>query len=204
MFEITFLIPTGIVVEAFRKRLSGHGDRPMEKVNSDYAARNPTQYNIEAIAKLEEEALHCRTATERASDAIVKIIGNVPFLLLQVVLVFAWATVNLSLVPGVRAFDPFPFGILALIVSSESVILTIFVLISQNRMARQAERRSHLDLQVSMLAEQELTTVLQMLEKLCQHVGVDVASARHAVHGFSKATDVSKLASELEEKLPQQ
>src|ERR1700732_1461088 len=202
MFEVTFLIPTGIVVEAFRKRLSGHGDRPKKKVNSDYAARNPTQYNIEAIAKLEEEALHCRTATERASDAIVKIIGNVPFLLLQVVLVFAWATVNLSLVPGVRAFDPFPFGILALIVSSESVILTIFVLISQNRMARQAARRSPLDLQSRILAEQELTTVLQMLEKLCQHVGVDVASARHAVHGFSKATDVSKLASELEEKLP--
>ena len=204
MFEVTCLIPAGIVEEAFRERLLEHGDRSMEKVNSDYAARNPTQYNIEAIAKLEEEALNCRTATERASDAIVKIIGNVPFLLLQVVLVFAWATVNLSLVPGVRAFDPFPFGILALIVSSESVFFTIFVLISQNRMARQAERRSHLDLQVSMLAEQELTTVLQMLEKLCQHVGVDVASARHAVHGFSKATDVSKLASELEEKLPQQ
>jgi uncharacterized membrane protein len=175
----------------------------MEKVKSDYAARNPTQYNIEAIAKLEEEALNCRTATERASDAIVKIIGNVPFLLLQVVLVFAWTTVNLS-VPGVRAFDPFPFGILALIVSSESVFLTIFVLISQNRMARQAERRSHLDLQVSMLSEQELTTVLQMLQKLCQHAGVDVTSATEAVQGFSKVTDVSKLASELEEKLPEQ
>jgi len=57
----------------------------------------------------------------------------------------------------VKAFDPFPFGILALVISSESVVLTIFVLISQNRMARQAEKRSHLDLQVGMLAEQELT-----------------------------------------------
>src|ERR1700736_6750563 len=188
----------------FGSRLSEHGAESMEKAKPDYAARNPTQYNIEAIAKLEEEALNRRSATERASDAIVKIIGNVPFLLLQVVLVFAWATVNLSLVPGVRAFDPFPFGILALIVSSESVILTIFVLISQNRMARQAERRSHLDLQVSMLAEQELTTVLQMLEKLCQHVGVDVASAALQVQGFSKTTDVHKLASELDDKLPDQ
>ena len=56
-------------------------------------------------------------------------------------------------------------GILALFVSSESAFLTIFVLISQNRMARPAERRSHLDLQVGMHAEQELTTVLQMLQK---------------------------------------
>jgi uncharacterized membrane protein len=176
----------------------------METAKSDFDASNPTQYNIEAIAKLEKEALNRRSATERASDAIVKIIGTVPFLFLQVVLVFAWTSVNLSLIPGARAFDPFPFGILALIVSSESVFLTIFVLISQNRMARQAERRSHLDLQVSMLAEQELTTVLQMLQKLCQHTGVDVTSAKQAVQGFSKATHVGKLASELDEKLPEQ
>ena len=90
-----------------------------------------------------------------------------------------------------------------MVISSESVVLTIFVLISQNRMARQAEKRSHLDLQVSMLAEQELTTVLQMLQKLCQHVGVDVKSATQQVQGFSKSTDVHKLATELEEKLPE-
>jgi uncharacterized membrane protein len=71
-------------------------------------------------------------------------------------------------------------------------------------MARQAERRSHLDLQVGMLAEQELTMMLQMLQKLCQHVGVDVKSATQQVQGFSETTDVHKLASELEEKLPEQ
>jgi len=95
-------------------------------------------------------------------------------------------------------------GILALFVASESVFLTIFVLISQNRMARQAERRSHLDLQVGMLAEQELTTMLQMLQRLCQHAGVDVKSATQQVQGFSETTDVHKLASELEDKLPEQ
>jgi uncharacterized membrane protein len=165
-------------------------------------AANPTQFNIEAISKLEHEALNRRTATERVSDSIVKFIGSITFLLLQVALVIVWSTANLHLIPGLRPFDPFPFGILALVVSSESVCLTIFVLISQNRMARQAEKRSHLDLQVSMLAEQELTTVLQMLQKLCQHVGVDVKSATQQVQGFSKTTDVHKLATELEEKLP--
>jgi uncharacterized membrane protein len=104
----------------------------------------------------------------------------------------------------VSPFDPFPFGILALFVSSESVFLTIFVLISQNRMARQAERRAHLDLQVGMLAEQELTMMLQMLQKLCQHSGIDMKSTTQRVQGFSATTDVQKLASELEEKLPDQ
>src|ERR1700687_1115535 len=165
---------------------------------------NPTNPNIEAIAKLEHDALLRRTPTERASDAITKMIGSTAFLLLQVLLVLTWSAINLSLIPGVKAFDPFPFGILALIISSESVVLTIFVLISQNRMARQAEKRSHLDLQVGMLAEQELTLMLQMLQKLCQHTGVDVKSATQQVQGFSETTDVHKLASELEEKLPEQ
>ena len=163
---------------------------------------NPTNPNIEAIAKLEHEALLRRTPTERASDAITKMIGSTAFLLLQVLLVLAWSAINLRLIPSVAPFDPFPFGILALVISSESVVLTIFVLISQNRMARQAEKRSHLDLQVGMLAEQELTAMLQMQHKICQRLGIDVESAKHELKGFSDATDVGKLASDLEDRLP--
>jgi uncharacterized membrane protein len=133
----------------------------MDKPLPRRAAENPTQYNIEAIAKLEHDALARRTPTERVSK-------------------------------------------LALIVSSESVFLTIFVLISQSRMSRQAERRSHLDLQVGMLSEQELTTILQMLQKLCQHLGVNVDSSKQEVQAFSKTTDVHKLASELQDKLPEE
>jgi uncharacterized membrane protein len=176
----------------------------MKTSPSDQAVNNPTQFNIAAIAKLEEEALDRRTGTERQSDAIVRFIGSPRFLLLHLILVGTWMAANLNLIPGVNAFDPFPFGILALFVSSESVFLTIFVLISQNRMARQAERRSHLDLQVGMLAEQELTMLLQMLQKLCQHSGIDMKSTTRQVQGFSETTDVQKLASELEEKLPDQ
>src|ERR1035437_10418367 len=110
------------------------------------AAANPTQYNIDAIAKLEHDALDRRTLTERASDVVTKLVGNVGFLMAQLLLIFGWTLVNLHLIPGLKAFDPFPFGVLALGVSSESVFLMIFVLISQSRMARQSERRSHLDL----------------------------------------------------------
>lgn len=165
---------------------------------------NPTKLNIDAIAKLEHEALLRRTPTERASDAITKFIGSTAFLLLQVLLVLTWSAINLGLIAAVKAFDPFPFGILALVISSESVVLTIFVLISQNRMARQAEKRAHLDLQVGMLAEQELTAVLQMQHKICQHLSIDVESAKHELKGFTDATDVSKLASDLEDRLPGQ
>src|ERR1700719_3657813 len=166
------------------------------------AAANPTQYNIDAIVKLEHDALDRRTPTERVSDVITKLVGNVGFLLTQLLLISGWILLNLHVIPGIKAVDPFPFGVLALVVSAESVFLTIFVLISQSRMARQSERRSHLDLQVGMLSEQELTTILQMLQKLCLHMGVNVDSSKQEVQSFSKTTDVHKLASELEEKLP--
>src|ERR1700688_3063331 len=167
-------------------------------------AANPTQYNIDAIAKLEHDALARRTLTERVSDVMTKLVGNMGFLLAHLILIFSWSLANLNVIPGLKAFDPFPFGVLALVVSSESVFLTIFVLISQSRMARQSERRSHLDLQVGVLAEQELTTILQMMQKLCQHMGVNVDSSKQEVQSFSKTTDVHKLASELEDKLPEE
>jgi uncharacterized membrane protein len=174
----------------------------MESPMPRQPAVNPTQYNIDAVAKLEHDAHGRRTPTERISDAITKLVGSMGFLLAQVVLIAGWGLVNLHLIPGLNAFDPFPFGVLALLVSSEGVFLTTFVLISQNRMARQSERRSHLDLQVGMLSEQELTTILQMLQKLCQHVGVNVDSTKQEVQAFSQTTDVHKLASELQDKLP--
>ncbi|HEY4739936.1 MAG TPA: DUF1003 domain-containing protein [Candidatus Acidoferrales bacterium] len=168
------------------------------------AATNPTQYNIDAIAKLEHDALGRRSLTERVSDVVTRLVGNMGFLAVQLILISSWALLNLGVIPGLRPFDPFPFGVLALVVAFESVFLTIFVLISQGRMSRQAERRSHLDLQVGMLSEQELTTILQMLQKLCQHMGVNVDSSKQEVQSFSKTTDVHKLASELEDKLPEE
>ena len=164
---------------------------------------HPTEFNIAAIARLEEDALSNRTRTERASDAVTKFAGSFVFLLLHIFFVGAWIFLNLGFVPGLKPFDPFPFGVLSVVVSSEAVFLTIFVLISQNRMARQAEKRAHLDLQVGMLAEQELTTLLQMQQKICQHLGVSVVEEKKEVKDFAKATDVHQLARELDQQLPE-
>jgi uncharacterized membrane protein len=173
------------------------------KPNQVTANAHPTEFNIAAIAKLEEDALSKRSRTERASDAITKFAGSFLFLLLHVLFVSGWTFINSGLVPGLKPFDPFPFGILSVVVSSEAVFLTIFVLISQNRMARQAEKRAHLDLQVGMLAEQELTTLLQMQQKICQHLGVSVVEEKEDVKDFAKATDVHQLARELDQQLPE-
>jgi uncharacterized membrane protein len=171
------------------------------KPNPNPHFENLSRENIEAIAKLERDALQSRNWTERFSENAVKFIGSIAFLLLNALLIGAWTLTNLNLIPGVKSFDRFPFGILAIILSAESIILTIFVLISQNRLLRQSDRRAHLDLQLGLLAEQELTAVVQMLHKLCEHEGVNVDYSKHA-ETFGEATDVHRIARELDEKLP--
>jgi len=164
---------------------------------------DPTEYNVEAIARAERESLHERTVAERFSDSITHVLGSMGFVVFHVLLFAVWAAVNLQLVPGVKAFDPFPFGILTLIVSAEGVFIAIFILISQNRMSRQSERRNHLNLQVSMLAEQELTTLLRMQKQLCDRMGVDVTSMRVGAESLMQETNVEELIEELKEKLPE-
>jgi uncharacterized membrane protein len=162
---------------------------------------DPSIRNVEAVAKLEQDALLQRTWAERFSEGVVRVVGNVAFLAANVLVIAGWTIANLNMIPGVRPFDEHPFDLLALVVSTESLILTIFVLISQNRIVRQAEKRAHLDLQVGLLAEQELTAIVEMVHKLCEHVGVNVDSSKHA-ETFGQPTDVHSIAQRLNEKMP--
>src|ERR671939_669503 len=106
----------------------GDGDKKGTSGGASVATADPTEYNVEAIARLEQEALHRRSVAERLSDTITGFTGSMTFVVMHVVLFVVWVFVNLNLVPGVAPFDPFPFGILTLIVSAEGVFLAIFIL----------------------------------------------------------------------------
>lgn len=174
-----------------------------ESVNvGPVATSDPMSYNVEAIAKLEHEELHRRSSGEKVSDFFVSIMGSMPFLVFHVVGFATWFAINLGAIPGVKPFDPFPFGVLTLIVSSEGVFLAIFILISQNRMARQSDKRAHLDLQVNILTEQEMTMMLRMQQRLCEHLGVEVETVREEAKQLLEETNVDQVVSALEEKLP--
>ena len=102
------------------------------------------------------------------------------------------------------AFDACPFSLLNLIVSLEAIFLSSVVLMTQNRMTKQADKRAHLDLQVNLLAEQELTTILQMLHALCQKAGTGVRVSDARIEQLLKETDVTQLAVTLEKELSDQ
>jgi uncharacterized membrane protein len=156
--------------------------------------------NIEAVAKLEEDYLRNRTRSERLSDAIADFSGSLRFVLVHIVFYGAWILYNLRIFPRTRPFDPFPFLLLSMIVSLEAIFLSTFVLIKQNRMSRRTEQRAHLDLQINLLAEREMTLVVQMLEQISQRLGV--ALPKGVVQELASDTSVEHLVRELEERLP--
>src|SRR5215217_5214750 len=110
--------------------------------------------NVRAIKRWENAILLARSKAEQFSDWIAWTAARGPVLLLHVVWFSTWVTVNSGAIRGMRPFDPFPF--LTMTVSLEAIFLALFVLASQNRLARQADKRSHLDLQIGLLAEREM------------------------------------------------
>src|SRR5689334_3216727 len=125
----------------------------------------PAQRNIATVAKMEEDFLQQRSAAARIVDAAVDRVGTMPSFLLHVSLFISWILVNSGLISAVRPWDPFPFILLTMFVSMEGVILALFVLMKQNRMSRRADERDHLHLQVNLLAEKEITTMLQLQQQ---------------------------------------
>ena len=114
-----------------------------------------------------------RSTIERVADALTRAAASTPFLLLHVVWFAAWMLVNTGVV-GIRPFDPFPFGLLTLIVSLEAIFLSIFVLMAQSRESTIAELREEVSLQVVLRMEEEVTKTLQLVAGLYTRLGHQV------------------------------
>jgi uncharacterized membrane protein len=159
-----------------------------------------TERNIEDIVRLQQGAEKTRSRAERLADLVARVAGGTPFIILHVVWFGAWVLLNLGAVSAIPPWDPFPFSFLTLVVSLEAIFLSLLVLMAQNRLTRDADKRAHLDLQINMLAEQESTATLKMLEQICQHLGITGPGDEE--HELATATDVSELAKTLDDKLP--
>jgi uncharacterized membrane protein len=149
----------------------------------------------------EEEALERRSSSERLADAVGGFAGSLLFIVLHLVLLVAWLLINSGKIPSARPFDPYPFSLLGVIVAVEAVILSSFILMRQNRMMRRG-RRDHLNLQVDLLAEKEITKLLQMVRALCGHMGLQNIMADKEIRDLSQNTSIESLSQTLEDRLP--
>jgi uncharacterized membrane protein len=124
--------------------------------------------NVRQVADLERAATMHRSVAARVCDRITHDAGTTASIVGHALVLSAWIAWNCGLF-GLAPFDPFPFSLLTSVLSIEAIVLTLFVLASQNRMTHEADKRASLDLQVNLLAEQEMTLALRMLRDLCEH-----------------------------------
>jgi uncharacterized membrane protein len=164
--------------------------------------RHPVAENIRAIVDLERAALRKSSTGERAGGRISNAIGTMTFVTVHTAGMLLWIGWNVFAPQGAR-FDAYPFGLLTFIVSLEGVLIATFVLIAQNRISRQSDQRDHLNLQVNLLAEQEMTLVLNMLRQISDRLGI-VADARDdRAEQLAQKTNVYDLVRSIQEQLPE-
>lgn len=169
----------------------------------DTSATPPSaQANIRTIVQLEEEALKSRTSTDRISDSIANFVGSLPFVVLHLIWFGIWTAVNVGVFSKTLRFDPYPFALLCMLVSLEGVLLSTFVLIKQNRMSQRADQRSHLDLQINLLSEKEITKILQLQKLICERLEIQEVVSDEEVDELSRATAVGTIARQVKEQMP--
>jgi uncharacterized membrane protein len=143
---------------------------------TDPTTTQVVERNIEALLEqrcAEEEALGWQ---EQLAAGIARFAGSMNFVWLHVLLYGAWALINLGLLPVVPVFDP-SFVILAMVASVEAIFLSTFILITQNRMQAQADRRADLNLQISLLSEHEITRLIKMVKEIGEQMNIGAAKA---------------------------
>ncbi len=157
-----------------------------------------TERNVQTIVQLEESARQERTTSDRVVDAITEFCGTIAFVWLHIFWFTGWVGVNLWL--GKRAFDTPPFFWLTGIVALEAILLVIFILHTQRRQSQLNERRDHLNLQISLLIEQENTKVLQMLNQIAHAVGAE-SNNDPDVQILEEATRPDKLLEQIDQSI---
>lgn len=131
-------------------------------------------------------------ASEHLASRITGFSGSMLYVWLHIVWFSIWILINVaSLI--FEPFDPFPFGLLTMIVSLEAIFLSTFVLISQNRQAIHADRRSKVDLQINMITEREVTKIMDMISHIHRHLGIEPDDDRE-LRDMQETAHVGQLA----------
>jgi uncharacterized membrane protein len=133
--------------------------------------------NINALCRRRAREASAASFQARLADAITRFSGSMLFVYVHLAVYGFWIVANLHWVPGVPAWDE-SFVVLAMVASVEAIFLSTFVLITQNRMAAAADKRADLDLQISLLAEHEITKLTTLAAAIAERLGVSTSVDR--------------------------
>ncbi len=105
---------------------------------------------------------------EKLSDFLTSLAGDIRFVYFSVAWFAVWIIWNTRIIPGLEPFDPFPFGLLTMVVSLEAIFLSLFVLISQNRQSARDKVRNDVEYEVNLKAEIEIRGLMKQIETMQQ------------------------------------
>ena len=121
---------------------------------------------------INEETEDKRTTVMKVADWISEFSGSLPFLFIHLGIFFVWIILNVGPIgrSSIGGFDPFPFGLLTMVVSLEAIILSVFVLLSQNRQVARDRVRNDIEYQVNLKAELEIAHLHEKFDQLHEMV----------------------------------
>jgi uncharacterized membrane protein len=183
--------------------MENHRKRRNHSAQSGLHEPLTTVRGIAEIVEMEKRNQQARSRLDLFSAAVTRFAGSSSAILIHVMWFVLWILINVHAVPGIVALDPFPFSFLTMIVSLEAIFLTLFVLVSQNRLSLEADRRARLDLEINILAERETTMILRMLNDISRHLKID-GGTQSELEELLKETRVDELAQKLDDALPSQ
>lgn len=151
-----------------------------------------------ASRNINREELDARSWVMVAADGISLFTGSIPFLLIHVVAFFIWIVLNVEPLSSSSygGFDPFPFGLLTMAVSLEAIILSVFVLLSQNRQTERDRVRNDIEYDVNLKAELEVAALHVMVEDMrgaiyARLANIEKQTTRAAAPSVAVPTDAS-------------
>jgi uncharacterized membrane protein len=129
------------------------------------------EHNIQTLIARRQREDEERTTEDKIAAAITRFSGSMRFVYIHVLLVGGWILWNSPFSP-LPKFDP-SLVILAMAASVEAIFLSTFILITQNRITALADKRADLDLQISLLAEHEITRLVQLVSAIAEKMGIE-------------------------------
>jgi len=139
-----------------------------------------------------------KTPVDRFAIGIAEVFGSIKFLLFCILFFLAWAGWNLGLFYTAKPFDSFPFPILEMLVSLFAIILSVSVLINQNRQGRVDKVKQQVEFEVNVRAEEEVTKMLSMLHEIHQHLGLNSCEDKE-LEKMKEMTDIEEIHKTLDD-----
>ena len=159
------------------------------------------QEHISTILKHEQDFLARRTPNEKMGDSIAAFIGSLSFVMIHLAGLLFWVLINIVHSGFVSHFDPFPFSLLGTCLSFEAILIASFILMRQARLARRADERDHLMLQILLLTEKEITAVVGMNREIASQLGLTKVAKDKEIEELGKRTSIDDVAQTIQDNL---